>query len=451
LSITVYIGGAVVDAAGTAATPGAVAVQHGQTDDPGESATHVVVLAAGAVNDVEAAVGRLTAEPRVVERPHALLLPGLVNAHVHLDLTDVGPQSFGGDFLQWIGQIRQLRRNDDYDVAGAVARGAALSRAAGVLTVGDIAGWAAPGLVRRALAASPLRGVSFVELLGFAGESRAEAERQLDRLDAAADEQLDGSGRLRVGLQPHAPYSTAFEVYRQAVDLAERRGLPLSTHLAETLDEQQFVSGASGPFRDFLEAIGQWSAGLESAYGRGSRPVAWLEPLLTRGRWLIAHANYVDDAEIARLAELGVSVAYCPRASEYFGHHDHPYQRMLEAGVNVCLGTDSIICHGSLSILAEMRRLRRRDGVDPRTLLAMGTTYGAQALGYDPREATLLPGAGGGVIAVDYDGLTIAEPWSSWAALLDAEVEPRIEVLCDAAGPSDAKITPESPTKASES
>jgi cytosine/adenosine deaminase-related metal-dependent hydrolase len=451
LSITTYIGGAVVDAAGTAAAPGMVAVRHREADDPSDAAMNTVILAAGEIDKVKAMLGQPSAELRIVERPHALLLPGLVNAHSHLDLTDVGPQPFGGNFLQWIGKIRALRRDADYNVAHAVTLGAAASRAAGVLTVGDIAGWAAPGLVRRALAASPLRGVSFVELLGFAGEPRAEAERQLLRLDTAADEQLDGRGGLRVGLQPHAPYSTAFEVYRQAVDLAVRRGLPLSTHLAETLDEQQFVSGATGPFRDFLEAIGQWSAGLESAYGRGSRPVAWLEPLLTRGRWLIAHANYVGDAEIARLAEFGVSVAYCPRASEYFGHHDHPYRRMLEAGVNVCLGTDSIICHGSLSILAEMRRLRRRDGVDPRTLLAMGTTHGAQALGYDPREATLLPGAEGGVIAVDYDGLTIAEPWSSWAALLDADGEPRIEVLCDAAEPSDPKITPESPTKASES
>jgi len=104
------------------------------------------------------------------------------------------------------------------------------------------------------------------------------------------------------------------------------------------------------------------------------------------------------------MARHGWSVAYCPRASDYFGHHGHRYRAMIEAGVNVCLGTDSIICHGTLSILDEMRHLHHRDHTDPATLLAMATTRGMRGLGLEPRDATLAPGASPGLIAIRYDG-----------------------------------------------
>jgi cytosine/adenosine deaminase-related metal-dependent hydrolase len=117
----------------------------------------------------------------------------------------------------------------------------------------------------------------------------------------------------------------------------------------------------------------------------------------------------VTDADIELLARTGASVAYCPRASEYFGHRLHRYMEMLEAGVNVCLGTDSIICHGTLSIVDEMRRLHRRDKADPHMLLAMATTRGAAALGLDHAQATLTPGAPARLVAIGYDPTEPAE------------------------------------------
>ena len=104
------------------------------------------------------------------------------------------------------------------------------------------------------------------------------------------------------------------------------------------------------------------------------------------------------------LAGAGVSVAYCPRASDYFRHSNHPYRDMMARGINVCLGTDSILCHGDLSILEEMRFLRLQDGIDTPTLLKMATTCGMKALGLMPVDATFNPGAAPGLIGLRYDG-----------------------------------------------
>src|SRR5690606_38178109 len=142
--------------------------------------------------------------------------------------------------------------------------------------------------------------------------------------------------------QPHAPYSCGSRLYDAAADL----GLPLATHLAETIEEITFVRTGEGPFADLLRRIGVWDA---SITGCGLHPVDALAPALERGPWIAAHLNYIEARHIELLGRLGVSAAYCPRASEYFSHPaegeaPHRYREMLAAGVNVALGTDSIVC-----------------------------------------------------------------------------------------------------------
>ncbi len=183
----------------------------------------------------------------------------------------------------------------------------------------------------------------------------------------------------RMGLQPHAPYSAGRRVFAAAT----HSGLPLSTHLAESPAELEFVATGGGPFRALLQGIGKWDETFAADYNAGLTPVRWMKPHLEQAHWLCAHCNYVTDDDIDLLASTGASVAYCPRASEYFRHKPHRYLEMLDAGVNVCLGTDSIICHGTLSVLDEMRRLHRRDKTDPRKLLGMATVNGWKALGVD--------------------------------------------------------------------
>ncbi len=416
--ITLYLGGQVRDADERAdfTGPGAVAMTGGR------------VLAAGPATEVRRAVGR---EARTVPLPDRLLLPGLVNAHAHLQLTSIGFMPYPGDFGRWVvtcmqgWQERLAEHGGDESAAliEAMAEGERRSLSGGVLRVGDIASWNIEA--HRLLAGSRLGGVGFIELVGIGGAKRVRAQQRLADVLAVRD-RPDG---IRLGLEPHAPYSTGPAVYEAATDAGKQRGLPLATHLAELTEEHQFVAEARGPMRDLLDRLARWDDAYLQFYGHGLSPVQWMAPYLRQAPWLCAHCNYVSDDDIALLADTGASVAYCPRASEYFGHRDHRYREMLEAGVNVALGTDSIVCHGTLGILDEMRRLHQRDGADPDRLLAMATLCGMRGLGFDGREAAFSPGRSPGLIAVGYDP---SDTTDALAQVLSTTNPPRIDVLCDA-------------------
>jgi len=355
-----YHAAAVVTSAGATHRPGAVVVS------PGGGVAWV--------GDASAVPGDLAGACRDVRLADRLLLPGMVNAHAHLELTAIGPRPYTGDFVSWVTMLRShwpgdgdplAKRPDEAWFAAAAARGSAMSRASGVVAVGDICRSNATIAAQRAVG---LGGTGFVELFGLGPPWD---QRDMARVQEACE-----------GLQPHAPYSAGPRLF----DAAARSGKPCCTHLAETRDEADFVATAGGRFRRFLESIGKWDDGFAAAYQRGLSPVAWMRPCLERTPWLVAHCNYLSDEDIAILAGTGTSVAYCPVASEYFGHAGHRYRDMLAAGVNVCLGTDSIVCQPPevsqpLGILAQMRRLHARDGVDGLTLLRMATTHGRSALG----------------------------------------------------------------------
>ena len=346
--------------------PGAVLVHDGVVDATGEA---------------PAMRRRWSGEAAVVERPGELLLPGMVNAHAHLELTDVGPRSYGGGFTDWVKQVRSLAPADDASAAAAARRGAAMSLASGVEAVGDIV---RSREVVRSWNGTRLAGTGYLELFGLGPPHDAAALTTVSEIQHR-------TGDARLGLQPHAPYSAGPALYHAAAGA----GRPLCTHLAETPEELRFVRNGDGPFRDLLRQMGKWSDAFATHYGRGLTPVQWLAPHLRRAPWLLAHCNYVTDGDIALLAETRASVAYCPIASDYFGHRDHRYRDLLAAGVNVCLGTDSIVCQPRdepqpLGLVAPMRHLFRRDGTDPGLLLRMATTHGRRALGLDDPARSLV-------------------------------------------------------------
>jgi cytosine/adenosine deaminase-related metal-dependent hydrolase len=252
-------------------------------------------------------------------------------------------------------------------------------------------------------------------------------------LGMARIQECEAAGaRVVLGVQPHAPYSAGLELYIEAARLAQQRGYRLSTHLAETEEEIRFVREGAGPFVDLLRELGKWDGSIRAT---GLHPVQWLEPALKMGPWLLAHCNYVEDAHIEVLARCGASVVYCPVASDYFGHHRpwrgsvHRYREMLGAGVNVCLGTDSIVCQpadasggASLGVLEQMRHLYRRDGTDPGTLLRMATVNGMRAMGLTEADATLRSGAAAKLVGIPID--------------LDDPTEPLEQALRSGAGVS---------------
>jgi len=406
---TVYRVAAVCDALGTRARPGVIAVREGR------------VVAAGSAD----AVG-IDADAVVVDLPRTLVLPALVNAHAHLDLTTIGPKPYGGDFAGWLRSVIDQAPVVSHE--GAVRRGVSMSRGSGVACVGDIAR-SCQGVLAR-WSGDGLPGVSYLECVGIGSGQDAAIGRltgQLSELMADQPSRLTGDRDhglanprhpVALGISPHAPYSAGLDLYGASVRLAESHGYLLTTHLAETLEEVAFVRDGQGPLVDLLRHLGKWDASMGPT---GLHPVEWLEPVLAMKHWLLVHCNHVQDRHIEILARCQASVAYCPVASDYFGHHRpdlgrvHRYRDMLDAGVNVCLGTDSILCQRPddphpLGMGSQMRHLYRRDGTDPATILAMATVNGMRAMGRSPLEASLQPGVVANGVGVEIDPEDSTEP-----------------------------------------
>ncbi len=427
-----YLAAAIRDATTTHARPGsirdaAVLVQNGRIVD------------AGPATRVAAQVGQ---PARVVDLKNQLLLPAMVNAHAHLDLTGLGPRPCPpGGFVAWLRAVIAHAPTDDDAITQAVQDGLRLSGESGVGYIADIARSTASVHARLSDATTP--GVSYLECFGIATgfqDAAAMLAQKLAELEHPSPAPADRDSPIGIGVQPHAPYSAGLELYRAAVALTRPRtqpphtAYPLSTHLAESLEELEFVQHARGPLADLLRDLGKWDPSIQPT---AMHPVDYLQPVLEATPWLLAHCNFLDDRHIHALAHAGASVAYCPVASDYFLRDPSPptpdppspaaptaprawrhrYRQLLDAGVNVCLGTDSILCQNPddpqpLSILSQARYLYRRDRVDPQTLLGMATVNGIQAMGLDPRLATLQRGAPARFMTVEIDPHRRDDPWT---------------------------------------
>lgn len=333
-----------------------------------------------------------------------LLTPGLVNAHTHLDLTHIGPRPHdpAEGFAVWINMILRERLTDAPAIAGAVQAGVTRLLAGGTVLVGDIAGAVggraspAPG---RALAEDGrINGVSYVEFFAQGAKGQAGVEQAIrtwEALDAAPD---SGKGRVAFGIQPHAPYSVGSGYYEKVLS-GVSPSTPFCTHLSESLAEHEFIARGSGPFRALLERLDLWDPLAAGEVGHALTPIAHMQQHLAGGRQAVVHCNDVWDEDLLILARTSAPVLYCPRSSSYFGAHQdfgpHRYREMLNAGVTVALGTDSIVnlnTPGRISVWDEMRFLHQRDGTEPIALLQMATTAGAKALRRAPEAFTLTSG-----------------------------------------------------------
>ena len=319
---------------------------------------------------------------------NAVILPGLVNAHVHLELTALGQLPRPASFVDWILALRERATtslSDPARIAASAERGTRESLRFGVTAVGDIT--LNPAVTRPVLAASPLRGVSFGEVLGMAGRAG-----QTEGRIAAATAKGVGRDDLREGVEPHAPYSLDLKGYRRCLDEAARHGLPLATHLAETPDESEFLATHTGPLRRLWDALGGWQEGVSRHRGGPIMAMAELG-LLRHEPTVLAHVNYADDSDLRTLARSRASVVYCPRTHAYFGHPPHRFEEMLSRGINVAAGTDGAASSPDLNLLDDLRLIHRtRPHVPVPTLFEMGTIRGARALGMADRIGTIEPG-----------------------------------------------------------
>jgi aminodeoxyfutalosine deaminase len=355
-------------------------------EDGGVLIDRDVIVAVGPGRELQAAYGAAAVE----DLGDAVVLPGLVNAHTHLELSAVAREGASAELVPWLsGMI--ARKVEPHDVLAGMAEGIAQCRRFGVTCVGEIT--TQPGLTRPVLARSGLRGVSFGEVRAM-GARRGLLEERLGQAAGEEGHVVAHGHELRIGISPHAPYSVEVAGYRRCVEYSRLHGIPLATHLAESPDEEPFLRDQAGPLRQLWEGLPWWDDRTPRFAGS---PIELAKSVgLLDLPAILAHVNYCTDAELELLAAGGgvrPSVVYCPRTHAWFGHPPHRWRRMREMGINVALGTDSCASSGDLNLLAEAQLVRRLcPDVPAQTLLEMITINGARALGLEGQLGSLEPG-----------------------------------------------------------
>lgn len=344
----------------------------------------MVVIEGGQI----AAVGSDRSADRAQDLGDVAILPGLVNAHTHLEFSDL-PSPLGSPGMSlpdWLRSVMEHREAAGHAAGAAVARGLAESAAAGTAALGEIAtnDWRSS----RALPPTIPTTVMFHESIG-------PTIPRIQPAIAAAEAFLEAeSPRSDVlpALSPHAPYTVHPRLIAALVELSRRYRVPLAMHLAESHEELELLLLSAGPLRELLESVGAWEP---SDSARLPYVVDYLSELAKAHRALVIHGNYLDGEEIEFLAAHAptMSVVYCPRTHDYFDHQPYPLAQMLDAGVTMALGTDSRASNPGLGVLEEMKfAAQAHPGVAKSTLLEMATLGGARALGLADRLGTLEAG-----------------------------------------------------------
>jgi aminodeoxyfutalosine deaminase len=335
------------------------------------------------------------------------ILPGLVNAHAHLDFSDLpaplGERGIG--FVDWIRRVMAFRQQSGPAGRQPVALGLDESLRDGVTALGDIV---QPG---RPLAASPPEVTAFLELIAPTADRVAGAlELARSHLNAASRWCGSCTAAPRNGLSPHSPYSVHPDLLAAVVELSNRHEIPVAMHLAESREELELLRHGGGPLRAFLEELGACDA---TAIPRAARPLDYLRLLANAHRALVVHGNYLDDEEIAFLGANArrMSVVYCPRTHDWFAHRDYPLEKLLAAGATVALGTDGRGSSPDLSLFGEMRfAAGEHPDVPPADILRMGTIHGARALGREMELGSLTPGKRADLAVVALPDRSAADP-----------------------------------------
>ncbi len=373
----------------------------------------VVPIAGAAIRDGWVAVdgGRIVAvgrrrsagevaDPRELGR--VALLPGLVNAHTHLELSYLrGAVPPAGSFTAWVAQVMARRRAfpdaADPVILAAAEQGIADARAAGTAVVGDISNTlvTVPLLERAGVAARV-----FHELLKFNPDDPSALVR-------AARQRLDALGPLacvRVGLAPHAPYSVAPLLFRALrADLDEHPFERSSVHVAESAEEVAFIRAGDGPWRGILERLGVWDPAWVPP---ATTPVGYLADAgFLDGRVLAVHGVQCTGADLSRLARLGTTLVTCPRSNRWVGAGSPPIDAFYASGAPVAFGTDSLASVDDLNVFAELAEARRlAPAVAAARLLESATLTGARALGFEAEYGSIEPGKRAALIAVALSG-----------------------------------------------
>ena len=336
----------------------------------------------------------------------AAILPALVNAHTHLELSWMaGLVPPAASMPAWIRRLMAIRREGPEaqrpprSEAGAARDAIAAVRLTGTGLVGDISntGTTAP-LLREA----GIGGVVFRELIGFRHPNP-------DAAVAAAWDEAHDSLELAHSVVAHAPYSVSPELFESIV--AKRSHAPLAVHLAESTEEVEFIRTGRGPFRELLESIGVWR---DDWSAPACGPVEYLRRLgYVRPGTLVVHGVHLTDDELQVLKGADAVVVTCPRSNAWVGSGSPPLQRFFGSGVRLAIGTDSLASAPTLNIFDELAEMHRiAPAIAPSKLLQAATIGGAHALGRARDHGTIEPGKRAALVAVDVPASTVdVEEW----------------------------------------
>jgi 5-methylthioadenosine/S-adenosylhomocysteine deaminase len=339
--------------------------------------------------------------------PESVILPGFVNAHTHLEYSAYAGFGDGLDFPTWLGvHIERKRRIDLGDMEAIARLGALDCLRSGVTTVGDAS---FSGAAATACSDLGLQAIVYLEVFG------ADTSELVTRFEANRERVASRlSDAVRLGVSPHAPYSCSLDLYAGCAEL----GLPMATHLAESEAETEWLRSGGGPWRALADVL------VEPPGTTGIRALA--DAGLLGPHVLAAHCVQVDEEEVGLLARHDVAVAHCPRSNALLGCGIAPLSALREAGLRVCIATDSPASTPSFDMFEEMRtaivtaraRERRPDALSAADALELATLGGARALGMDAEAGSLAPGK-----RADLTILTLAgSPFLPWEDPVTATV-----------------------------
>jgi cytosine/adenosine deaminase-related metal-dependent hydrolase len=329
----------------------------------------------------------------VLDLGEQILLPGLINAHCHLDYTllrgQIPPQKGFTDWIRAINERKAALSEEDY--VASINAGLAEAQKFGTTTLLNLEAF--PALLPR-LAQPLLRVWWCAEMIDVREQvSVHEVAENLHDWFETHPEWLGG-----FGLAPHAPFTASRQLFSAASKISGKHSVPITTHVAESREEMQMFRDAGGPLFDFLKSIGR---PMDDCGGHTPLSSLMHGQVLDE-RWIIAHLNELPEDDFDLLAGSNrFHIAHCPRSHTFFGHAPFELRRLRALGFNICLGTDSLASNSSLSLFPEMRELlRKHPWISPREVLEMATVNAAHAIGQRGMLGAIAPGSRADLIAI---------------------------------------------------
>jgi aminodeoxyfutalosine deaminase len=363
---------------------------------------------------------------KTVDLGEQALLPGLINAHCHLDYTclrgRIQPQKSFTDWIRAINAEKSELRPKDY--VASIAEGLVEAKRFGTTAIANLT--AHPELISQI--EPPIRTLWFAELIDI----RAPVDLECADMPASATgrtrrgellKRSRGRGIAALqnwGLAPHALFTASKDLFRRCEEIAERENILLTTHLAESREEMEMFRDASGGLYDFLKNLGRPmdDCGNETPLEVfiGAHGVRVLPG------WIVVHLNELTESDFDLLEHTNSKfhIVHCPRSHDYFGHSPFAFERLRLLGFNICLGTDSLASNESLSLFAEMRAFQKKfPSVSANEILRMATVNAARALRQENELGKICPGTRADLLAVPLKGGDLfeeiiaftGEPW----------------------------------------